>query len=199
MKTREWQNLFRRQTEQGKLLFTTTELANATGLPRNRVNVEMSRLVKSGVAVRYAKGFYGPADSALSLGQLVCGLDPHAYVTGAYALMRHGMITQVPALVTAFTTRRHFRRIVETPVGRIEFVSVRPPIYRGEVRALAGPELALCDFIYISLRRGMNPAALVTFRQMSILKRPLLDRIAKRYPATVLARIVSCLNPNALR
>jgi len=185
MKTREWQHLFRAHAGLGKLLFSPTELANATGLPRNRVNVEMCRLVKSGVAVRYAKGLYGPADSAVTLEQLVCSLDPHAYVTGAYALMRHGLITQVPALVTVFTSRRHFRRITETPVGRIEFVSVRPPIYRGEVRALAGPELALCDFIHISLRRGMNPTSLVTFRRMSTLKQSLLDRIAKRYPATV--------------
>jgi hypothetical protein len=112
-------------------------------------------------------------------------LDPHAYVTGTYALMRQGLVTQVPAAITCFTTRRHFRRELQTPAGRIEFVCVKPPIYRREVRAIAGPELALCDFVYIALRRGQNPAGLLTYRRLNSLKPSVLDRTVKRYPGTV--------------
>jgi hypothetical protein len=185
MKTREWQSLFSAQAGLGKTLFTLTELANASGVPRRTVNVEMARLVKYGVVVRHAKGLYGLAGISVPLETVLRGLDPHAYVTGAYALMRHGFITQVPTVITAFTTRRHSRPDVQTPDGRIEFVCVKPPIYRRETGFIAGPELALCDYVYIARRRGMNPTALVTFRHLRDLKKPLLTRTLKRYPVTV--------------
>jgi hypothetical protein len=194
MKTREWQRLFQAQARLGKLLFTPTELANASGVPGSRVCVELTRLVKYGVAVRQAKGLYSLAGNPVPLEQLLPGLDPHAYVTGAYALLRQGLVTQAPTVITTFTTRRHFRREIQTPAGRIEFVCVKPPVYRREVQTIAEPELALCDFAYLALRRGLNPAGLFTFRRLNSLKRPLLDRIAKRYPATVRRQVVALVD-----
>jgi len=197
MKTREWQRLLGEQAKLGKTLFTITELANASGTPRRVVNVEMTRLVKYGVVVRHAKGLYGLTGIAVPLETLVQNLDPHAYVTGLYALMRHGLVTQVPAVITCFTTRRHFKREVLTPAGRIEFVCVKPPIYRGEVRGVAEPELALCDFVYISLRRGLSPAGLVTFRLRQKWASSKLARIARRYPATVRRQIATLAQKDA--
>jgi hypothetical protein len=191
MKTREWQKLLGEQAKVGKTLFTLTELANASGAPRRVINVEMARLVKYGVVVRHAKGLYGLAGASVPLEALLNALDPHAYVTGAYALMRHGFVTQVPAAIEAFTTRRHSRTDVQTPAGRIEFVCVTAPIYRREVKFVAGSELALCDYVYIARRRGMNPATLVTLRHVRDLKKPLLMRTLKRYPATVLRQVVA--------
>lgn len=189
MKTRDWQRLLTEQARAGKVLYTVTELANASGGPRSMVNVEMTRLVKYGVVVRYAHGLYGLADFPAPPEMVLHALDAHAYITGAYALMQCGLITQVPILITAFTTRRHSQREVSTPSGRIEFVCVRPPIYRREVDVMAGPELALCDFVYIALRRGMDPAGLVTFRKLKTLKTSVLNWTVKRYPSTVQHRI----------
>ena len=185
MNTRRWQNLLAEQARLGKVLFTLTELANAAGVPGHIVNVEMTRLVKYGVAVRYAKGLYGLAGSLVLPDQLVPFMDPHAYITGAYALMKHGVVTQAPTVITCFTSRRHYRREMQTPVGRIEFVCVKPPIYRREVRTVAGPELAICDFVYMALRRGMEPTALLTFRRLQHLSNSVLARSVKQYPATV--------------
>jgi len=194
MKTQRWQSLLAEQAKLGKVLFTLTELANAAGAPRRRVNVEVTRLVKYGVAVRYAKGLYGLAGHAVQPEQLLPSMDPHAYITAAYALMQHGIVTQVPTVITCFTTRRHYRREMQTPIGRMEFVCVRPPIYRRETRIVAGPELALCDFFYITLRRGMNPVSLLTFRQLKRLKRSLLARVVKRYPTTVRRQIAALMS-----
>jgi predicted transcriptional regulator of viral defense system len=191
MKTRDWQNLLGAQAQLGKTLFTLTELANLSSTPRHIVNVEMTRLVKYGVAVRYAKGLYGLTASAVSVEQLLASMDPHAYITGAYALMRHGLVTQVPTVVTCFTTRRHFRREMVTPAGRIEFVCVKPPVYQNEPSTIAGPEQALCDFVYISLRRGQSPTGLLTFRGPERLKLSELNRIVKRYPATVRRQVAT--------
>ncbi|MFH0983245.1 MAG: hypothetical protein V2A79_17130 [Planctomycetota bacterium] len=191
MKTRDWQKLFGEQSRLGKQLFTTTELANATGTPRRVINVEMVRLVRYGVVNRYARGLYGLPEN-VSLEKLVAALDPYAYVTGMYALVRHGLVTQVPAVVTCFTVRRHYHREWETPAGRIEFVCVKPPVYRREVEGTAGPEQALCDFVYLALRRGTDPRSLATFRRLTTLKPSLLSRVVKRYPSTV-ARCVAVL------
>lgn len=185
MKTRVWQSLLAAQAQLGKTLFTLTELANLSGAPRLNVNVEMTRLVKYGVIVRHAKGLYGLSDRDVPIEQLLASMDPHAYVTGAYALMRHGLVTQVPTVVTCFTTRRHFRREMQTSAGSFEFVCVKPPVYHSAPTGLADPEQALCDFVYISLRRRQNPTGLLTFRGLERLKRGSLSRTAKRYPATV--------------
>lgn len=189
MKTREWQKMLGEQARLGKTLFTVTELANASGKPRRIVNVELTRLVKYGVAVRHARGLYSLADSAVPLERLVRSLDPHAYVTGAYALMQYGLITQVPTVITTFTTRRHSRKNVTTPSGRIEFTCIKPPIYRSEIIGIAGRELAFCDFVYISLRKGVDPRSQVTFRHLETLKKTLLMRVAKRYPSTVRQKV----------
>ncbi len=191
MKTRKWQDLLSEQARLGKAIFTLTELANAAGVPRRIVNVEMARLVKYGVTVRHAKGLYGLSGHIVLPEQLLACMDPHGYITGAYVLMQHGFVTQVPTVITAFTTRRHYRREIETPVGRIEFVCVKPPIYRPEVRTLAGPELALCDFVYMNLRRGRNPESILTFRRLKHLKRAELWRAVKRYPSTVRQRVAA--------
>jgi hypothetical protein len=194
MRTREWQSLLAEQSRLRKVLFTLTELANIAGVPRRIVNVEMTRLVKYGVVVRYAKGLYGLSGNTVLPEQLLPCMDPHAYVTGAYALMQHGFVTQVPTVITSFTTRRHYRREIQTPIGRIEFICVKPPIYRCEVRAVAGPELALCDFVYITLRRGMNPASMLTFRRLKHLKRSVLARTVKRYPTTVRQQVAALVS-----
>jgi hypothetical protein len=194
MNTRKWQNLLAEQAKLGKVLFTLTELANAAGVPGRIVNVEMTRLVKYGVTMRYAKGLYGLAGTVVMPDQLIPSMDPHAYITGAYALMKHGVVTQALTVITCFTTRRHYRREIQTPVGRIEFVCVKPPIYRREVRTIAGPELALCDFVYITLRRGMDPVGLLTFRRLQHLRQSLLARTVKRYPVTV-RQCISTLVP----
>ena len=191
MKTRDWQKLFGEQSRLGKQLFTTTELANVSGTARRVINVEMARLVKYGVIQRYARGLYGLPE-AVSPEGLVSAIDPYAYMTGLYALMRHGLVTQVAAVVTCFTVRRHYHREWETPAGRIEFVCVKPPVYRREARGMAGPEQALCDFVYLALRRGTDPRSLATFRRLATLKPSRLSRVARRYPSTV-ARCVAAL------
>jgi hypothetical protein len=185
MRTRQWQSLLTEQARIGKVLFTLTELANIAGVTRRVVNVEMTRLVKYGVVTRYAKGLYGLPGNTVLPEQLLPCMDAHAYVTGAYVLMQHGFVTQVSTVITCFTSRRHYSRNTQTSIGRFEFVCVKPPIYRREVQTVAGAEQALCDFVYIMLRRRVNPASVLTFRRLTYLKRSLLTRTAKRYPNTV--------------
>ena len=185
MKTRDWQKLLAAHAREGKTLFTPTELANLSGVPRRLLNVELSRLVKYGVLTRFAQGLYGLPGQTVPPERLLGNLDPHAYVTGHYALLRHGVVTQAPSAVTGFTSRRHFRRLIVTPAGQLEFVTVRPPVYRRDDRGMAGPEQALCDWVYLSRRRGHDPVGLLTFRRLSGFRPAVLARLLRRYPGTV--------------
>jgi len=197
MKMREWQGLLLAQARLGKTLFTLTELANLSGTPRPVVTVEMGRLVKYGIVIRHVKGIYGLAEQAVPMEQLLSCIDPLAYITGAYALMRHGLATQVPTVATCFTTHRHFKREMETPAGRFQLVCVKPPVFRDTPSGLAGAEQALCDFVYLALRRGQKPAGLLTFRGLDRLNQARLNRIVTRYPGTVRRQLTMLLDSSA--
>ena len=136
--------------------------------------------------VRYARGCYGPPDAAVPE-TLLPQLDPSAYATGFYALYRHNLVTQAPQEIACFTNRRHNRsRLRTTPLGRFCFTCVRPPIYaRPAEELLAPPEQALCDFVFLTRRRGLAAANLVTFHGLHRLDASVLARVAARYPRTV--------------
>jgi hypothetical protein len=148
--------------------------------------MELARLVKKGVLARYATGVYGLPGAAMPE-DLVATLDAAAYLTGMFALHRHNLITQAPAELTCFSNRRHNRsRQRQTPFGRLVLVCVNSRIYAKPADgALAPPEQALCDFVHLAKRHGLNPASLVTFRNLTRLKLKSLAKLAKRYSAPV--------------
>jgi hypothetical protein len=187
MKALEWQEFFRRERERhGKVVFTVTELANAALASPGALNVQMARLLKRGLALRYARGRYGPTEG-VSPEDLLPLVDSSAYVTGFYALHRHNLVTQVPFEITCFTNRRHNRsRERRGPLGKLVFVCVSPRIYARPARGLvAPPEQAFCDFLYLTARKSLAAESLVTFRNLDSLRAPALRRILARYPRMV--------------
>lgn len=197
MKALDWRRFLEEQRRaHGKKLFTVTELANAATVGRNAMNVTLSRLRRQGVVRRYAQGLYGLPD-AVSAEELLVAMDDRAYMTGLHALYLHQLITQIPGSITCFTDRRSPRaRIRTTPVGRFVFICVRSRVYvpppdvftagTDEARrALAGPEQALCDFVYLCRREGVPAFSEVTFRNLNQLDRKALQVTAERYPDTV--------------
>jgi hypothetical protein len=187
MRAIDWHKFLQTQRdEHQKVVFTPSELANVAGRDPRSLSVTLQRLVRRGVLQRYAPGRYG-LPGAAGPEDLVSLLDGSAYVTGMYALYRHGMVTQRPAEITCFTLRRHNRsRVRQTPVGRLVFVCVAPPLYAPPEKAvIVSPEQALCDFVYLCRRRGVVASDIVTFRNLERLdRRALRDRLA-RYPRTV--------------
>jgi hypothetical protein len=187
VKANAWRKFLEEQRQRhGKVLFTVTELANVAGTSRAALNVELTRLREQEIIARYTQGLYG-MPGAVSPEVLVPAVDPHAYITGHYALYRHHLVTQVPVAITCFTDRRSPRaqeRI--TPVGRLVFVCVRSraysPVSEG---AVASPLQALCDYVYLSRRQGTVPEALVTFRNLGRLQTADLRHVLARYPITV--------------
>ena len=187
MKAREWHRFLEEQRrDHGKVLFTVTELANVSGVSRTALNVEMSRLRRQGLIVKYAHGRYG-LPGAVNLEALLHSIDSHAYVTGLYALFAHNLVTQSPSRVTCFTDRYSPRaRERDTPVGRLVFVCVRGSVYAPPPPFVpVPPGQALCDYVYLARRSGAIPEGSVTFRNLASLATPGLDSILARYPRTV--------------
>jgi hypothetical protein len=187
MKARAWQRFFEEQRRvHGKVVFTVTELANVAGCSRNAVNVELSRLRRHGDVSRYARGLYGLPGGVTAEG-LLPHLDDHAYVTGMSALRRYNLVTQWPTVTTCFTNRYGPRgRDRETAAGRLRFVCVRGHVYTPPARGcVAGPEQALCDFVYLCRRRALETVSLVTLRNLHTLDEDALQRVLPRYPRTV--------------
>jgi hypothetical protein len=187
MKTLEWIGFLEAQGRRhGKHLFRVTELANVAGRAPHALNVELGRLVRKGVIARYATGVYGLPGRATPE-QLVAILDGGAYITGAYALHRHNLVSQAPIEIACFTNRRHGQsRERTTAFGRLVFASVSPRIYNRPAQdVLAPPEQALCDFVHLTLRQGLDPRALATFRGLAGLSRRRLRGLLRRYSPKV--------------
>ena len=191
MKASQWRAYLEEQRRTfGKRLFTVTELAHAAGVGRNALNVELSRLLRQGVAVRYAHGLYG-LPGEVTAEELLRAIDGHAYITGMYALHLHHMIAQVPVAISCFIDRRIARaRVRATPVGRFAFHSVAGRVYDPPADGIiAGPAQALCDFVYLCRRAGVDTAAQAAFRNLHELSAAQVFARAKRYPATVGAEV----------
>ena len=167
-------------------MFTVSELANISGTDAHAANVGLGRLLKAGLIVRYAQGRYG-LPGVVHAEDLVPQLDSCAYITGHWLLHSANLVDQRPTMITCFTSRRHNRsRIRQTPFGRVEFTTVQPPVYaRPLARAIAVPEQAICDFVYLCLRGGLRPDSLVRFRSLDQLSAAELDSHAAHYPRTV--------------
>jgi hypothetical protein len=195
MKAREWQRHLEAELRTyGKALFTVTELANTFGGTPHVLNVELDRLCKQRIIVRYARGRYGLPD-AVTPETLLPYLDAQAYITGAFALHRYNLINQMPAEITCFTNRRHNRsRVRTTAVGRFTFACVQSPVYAPPAAGVvAGPEQALCDYVFFMRRRGVAPASQVNFRGLQGLDIKAWRKLASRYPNTVQKEVARVL------
>jgi hypothetical protein len=195
MKAREWRDILEEQRRsQGKVLFTRTELAHLGRVDRKALNVEIWRLRRQGILLRYAHGLHG-LPGAAGAEDLLAAIDSHAYMTGLHALHRHNVVDQVPATITCFTDRRSPRAAIrETPVARFKLVLARGKVYAppGD-GVLAGPEQALCDFVYLCRRAGVEAVAQGTFRGLDRLSPDRLRIIAARYPSTVQTDVLSAM------
>jgi hypothetical protein len=187
MKASEWQQSLQRYREHhGKVVFTPTELANISGQSMPVLKNALRRLCRRGIVQQYVSGKYG-LPGAVQIEGLVSSVDTGAYITGLYALHRHGLVDQIPRRIHVFTNRRHNRsRLRRTEFGALVFVCVKEPVYsRLKDSVVAGPEQSLCDFVYLLRRRGLSADSLVSFRVLRRLDSTEMERHLARYPKTV--------------
>jgi predicted transcriptional regulator of viral defense system len=169
----------------GKPFYTVAELRRVTGLAAGSLRVFLSRWTKAGWLGRAGTGLYRLPDQPLDPAVVANQRYFPSYLSFESALSRHGIISQIPYVLTFAAPRRSRRlRLTDTEV---EYRQLKIALYFG-YRMQAGiyvatPEKALLDQLYfVSLGR-----ASLDLRELNLkpVKASELRALAKRFPDRV--------------
>jgi predicted transcriptional regulator of viral defense system len=165
-------------------LFRSADLSKFTG----NANVFLTRALQGGLITRLTRGVY--VNTRLkgepSLEEAACFIRTPSYISAEWALHRHGVILQVPSVLTVITLSTAVgvtRNLVRAGVT-IEYAHISDRLYFGfEVREgyhLACPEKALLDCIYYRKTVPFNDEL-----EMEALDTARLREMAELFPARV--------------
>lgn len=161
MKAPNSQNIFVFIKKLGRNIFTTYELAAISGKSTSTIIQSLNRLVRQGLLIKVYRGVWAePQPRALSAFEVIPFLFPRqrVYVSFVTALHLHGIVEQIPQVVTLASTSH--TSTIRTKVGVFSVHQVAPAFfngfdwYQGQGSFLiADPEKALIDSLYISSRK----------------------------------------------
>ena len=142
-------------------VFTTHALQAICGKSASTVVQSLNRLAQQGLVVKIHRGVWAqPGPRRLSPFEILPFLFPRhrVYVSFLTALHLHGIIEQIPQIVTLASVSHG--KILRTTVGVFSVHRIAPEFftgfdwYKGEGSFLiAEPEKALIDSLYLSSRR----------------------------------------------
>ena len=159
-------------------------------------SVFLARAARKEWVNRVSRGYY--VNSYLkgwpSVEEVGCFLRTPAYISGEWALHRHGLLLQVPHVCLVITLQSSVgrSRSVDYRGITLEFSKIAPNLFSGFMRTgrydLATSEKALLDLLYL---RGRIPLAdELELREINIKE---LQRLAKKYPQTIQRKISELL------
>lgn len=144
-----------------RLIFTTREVAALAEISLSSASQRLERLAQKKLIGRIKHGLWGKIyDKRFSPLLVVPFLLPgqQCYVSFISALHMHGIISQIPQVVTVASTA-HSKNIATT-VGTFRIFQLAPSFFDGfewsanGAYLIATPEKALIDCLYISSRKG---------------------------------------------
>ena len=145
----------------GKKVFTTHELIAISGKSASNVVQSLGRLEKQGLISKIYRGVWGEARAReLSIFEIIPYLFPRqrVYVSFITALHLHGIIEQIPQVVTLASTVH--TRTIKTKIGVFSVHQITPTFFDGfdwykskGNFLIAEPEKALVDSLYLSGRK----------------------------------------------
>lgn len=159
-------NILQAIQEIDRLVFTTRELSAIMGVSLSSATQSLNRLEEKGVVKRVMRGVWAMAsDRRFSPFMLVQYLSAYhrCYVSFVSALHIHGIINQIPQVITVASTS-HTRK-VKTPAGVYLVHQIEPYFFDGfdwhesGNFLIASPEKAFVDCLYIAGRRGKRYAS----------------------------------------
>jgi len=149
-----------------RVFFTTAEIVALSGKSPSTVVQGLRRLETHGVIVRIYRGIWAHAEvPAVNPYEVIPLLLPahRVYLSFLSALHLHGMIGQVPRIVTLASTAHS--RTLRTALGVFAVHRIDPGFFWGfdwHLNAggflVAAPEKALLDCLYLAGRRGKRYA-----------------------------------------
>ncbi|MBE0434061.1 type IV toxin-antitoxin system AbiEi family antitoxin domain-containing protein [candidate division WOR-3 bacterium] len=147
----------------GRPFFTTFELSRLCGKSSSTVIQTLNYLEKQGLVTKVYRGIWADTPTnRLNVFSVVPLLFPRqrAYISFVSALHYHGIVEQVPQVVTVASTA-HTRKI-KTKIATYSVHRIHPSFFKGfswdETKSflVAGPEKALIDSLYLSAHRKKN-------------------------------------------
>jgi len=146
-------------------VFTTNDAAAALQIGRTHASKTLERLADARQVVRLRRGLWAfPAKIAPLLLPVYLTAPTPCYISLQSALYFHGMVSQVAQRLYVVSPGR--ARLIRTPLGTVSVHHVATAWFTGFTVdpgtgvAMATPEKALADFLYLSSARSLLFAAL---------------------------------------
>ncbi|PIR17849.1 MAG: hypothetical protein COV46_02450 [Deltaproteobacteria bacterium CG11_big_fil_rev_8_21_14_0_20_49_13] len=145
----------------GRLVFTTREIAGLTSGSMSSTTQSLKRLEQQKVIKKIFQGVWAFAyDKRFSPFLIIPYLMPNhrAYLSFISALHIHGVIGQIPQVITVASTGH--TKVIKTPVGTFDVHQMSPDLFAGfdwdgsGGYLLAEPEKAFVDCLYLASRKG---------------------------------------------
>lgn len=182
----QWLEALRR----GKSIYHLSELQRMAGLSAVAAQRAAHRLTRKRWLAKLGKGFSANLFLPPLLEEVSTVLYPPSYISLESALFQHGIIEQVPHLLTCVTTNK--TKSFRTALGEISYAHLQPDLFFGYVvrgkSLLALPEKAALDFVYLQLQNGHAPA--LDEWHMEEISQDTLSKLILRYPRTVQRHLV---------
>ena len=165
-------------------------IATKYRLPLPSAQKALSRLADRGLLIRVAKGIYVNSlvrDSGAE--DFIKLLRPDSYVSLESALSHCGLSTQSSVALTCVTTGKP--KEFATAAFAITFRTISKRLYWGFIEkqtryskyAIAEPEKAVLDWIYLTLQGGLTPS--LDEIEFKVIDKQKLAKYAVKYPGTV--------------
>ncbi len=144
--------LIREIRSSGMFVFRIGDVVRLTGLSRQSIKVMLHRHVRDGWMWRVTRGVYSITTNPMVVATSI--VHP-SYLSFTTAYHHHGVIEQMPHTLTVATSRG--RKALETEVGAVSFVQVRPGLVFGFMKesysdgeaTIAELEKAVVDSVYL--------------------------------------------------
>lgn len=169
-----------------RLVFTTREIASMRGASVSSTTQSLSNLASKGIVKKIIQGLWGMTnDERFSQFLIIPFLAPshRSYLSFTSALHAHGIIGQIPQIVTVATTAHS--KLVRTSVGTFELHQIAPDFFDGfewssrQDYLIATKEKALVDCLYLASRRKRSFANFPELDKKLLGKKPCFEWIQK--------------------
>jgi len=141
-----------------RAVFTTREIVLKSGKSKSTVTQSLKYLCRQGILIKVYRGIWALVGQKISPHTIIPFLLPRrrAYVSFITALHLHGIIEQIPQVITLASTSH--TRTIRTKLGAFSIHRIAPSFYKGfdwykgnGSFLIAEPEKALIDSLYVSV------------------------------------------------
>ena|SRR3990167_2026709 len=193
MKTNDWLAFFRKNSD--IKIFHTNHLKVLSGANEKTLGIGLSRLTKRKVIQRICRNYYANPFNQPTLYEISAQIHQPNYISLESALNLHGILSQIPQLLTCVTTNLPYK--LKTTFGIIEYRQVQKNFFFGFLKKngyyLAEAEKAFLDYIYLNQSRLSKNFSELGEWDLSLIKVSKLKKYAKKMNITLPGKLVNRL------